>query len=65
MIVYISTFMISTILTIEEFTSIVGTNKQYDNYDIIVSVLGSILAILIYESINYRQKNRLNKIETE
>ena len=65
MIVYISTFMISTILTIEELTSIVGASKQYDNYDIIASVLGSILAILTYESINYRHKNRLNKIETE
>jgi len=65
MIVYISTLMISTILTIEELTSIVGASKQYDIYDIIASVLGSILAILTYESINYRQKNKLNKIETE
>src|SRR4030042_2562377 len=65
MIVYISTSMISTILTIEELTSIVGASKQYDIYDIIASVLGSILAILTYESINYRLKNRLNKIETE
>jgi hypothetical protein len=65
MIVYISTFIISTILTIEEFTSIGAVSKQYDNYDIIASVLGSILAILTYESIYYRYKNRLNKIETE
>ena len=65
MIVYFSTFMISTILIIEEFTSIVGASEQYDNYDIIASVLGSILAILTYESINYIQKNRLNKIEAE
>lgn len=65
MIVYISTFMISTILTIEELTSIVGVSNQYDNYDITANVLGSILAILTYESINYRHKNRLNKIETE
>jgi len=65
MIVYISTFMISTIFTIEEFTSIVGASEHYDIYDIIASVLGSILTILTYESINHRQKNRLNKIETE
>jgi len=64
MIVYISAFMISTILTIEEFTPIVGASQQFDNYDIIASVLGSILAILTFESINYRHKNRLNKIET-
>jgi len=65
MMVYISTFMISAILTIEEFTSIVGASEHYDIYDIIASVLGSILTILTYESINYRQKKRLNKIETE
>jgi hypothetical protein len=65
MMVYISTFMISAILTIEEFTSIVGASEHYDIYDIIASVLGSILSILTYESINYGQKNRLNKIETE
>jgi hypothetical protein len=65
MMVYISTFMISAILTIEEFTSIVGASEHYDIYDIIASVLGSILTILTYESINYRQKKRLKKIETE
>ena len=65
LIVYISSFMISTILTIEELTSMVGASKQYDIYDILASALGSILAILTYESINNRQKSRLNKIETE
>jgi len=43
----------------------VGASEHYDIYDIIASVLGSILTILTYESINHRQKNRLNKIETE
>jgi len=56
MIVYISTFMIATILTIEELTSMVGASKQYDIYDVIASVLGSILAILTYEYINYKLK---------
>ena len=65
MIIYISTFMISTILTIEEWTSIVGASDHYDIYDIIASVLGSTLAILTYELINYRQKNRLRKIDTK
>jgi len=63
--VYTSSFIISAILTIEEFTSIVGASEHFDIYDIIASVLGSILAILTYESINYRQRNKLNKIDTE
>jgi hypothetical protein len=64
-IIYISTFAVSVILTIEEFTSIVGASEHFDIYDIIASVLGSTLAILTYELINYRQKNRLRKIDTK
>ena len=63
--VYTSSFIISAILTIEEFTSIVGASEHFDIYDIIASVLGSTLAILTYELINYRQKNRLRKIDTK
>lgn len=65
MIVYISTFAISAILTIEEFTSFVGASEHFDINDIIASVIGSFLAILTYESINYRQKNKSNKIVIE
>jgi glycopeptide antibiotics resistance protein len=53
---------IMSILIFDELKSVVAS-KQYDIYDIIGSVMGSILAILTYEYLFYRQNLKLKRIE--
>jgi len=57
-IVYTSSLIISSILTVEEFKSIWGASKVYDKFDIIGSIIGSLLAILTYEIILKRQRRK-------
>ena len=62
-IIYVLSFIIMAILIFEEFKSIWGASTQFDIYDIIGSAIGSLLAILTYEYLNFRQKNRLKRID--
>lgn len=62
-IIYVLSFIVMAILIIEEIKSIWGASTQFDIYDIIGSAIGSLLAILTYEYLNFRQKNKLKKIE--
>ena len=56
LIVYVLSFVVMAILIVEEFISIWGASTHFDIYDIIGSVIGSLLAILTYEYLNARQK---------
>ena len=62
-IVYVFSFIVMVILIIEEIKSIWGASTQYDIYDIIGSAIGSLLAILTYEYLNIKQKNKLQKLK--
>ena len=57
-IVYISSLVIFIILTIEEIKPMWGASTYYDLYDIYASGLGSALAILTFELISLRRKNK-------
>ncbi len=54
LIVYAIAFLVFLILTIEEFLPLWGASTQYDNYDIIASGLGSLLAVFIYKTIDLK-----------
>jgi len=56
--VYFSSFLVFLILTIEEFKPIWGASTYLDYYDIGASGLGSFLAIVSYEIIARRDRNR-------
>jgi hypothetical protein len=62
-IIYVLSFIVMAILIFEEIKSIWGASTQFDIYDIIGSLIGSLLAILTYEYLNFRQKNKLKKNE--
>jgi len=64
LIVYSISLCIMSILILDEVKSIVAS-KQYDIYDITGSVIGSILAILTYEFLYYRQNLKMKRIEIE
>jgi len=57
MIVYLFTLCTMTVLILDELKSI-GASKQYDINDIVGSILGAILAVMTFEYLNYRQKER-------
>jgi hypothetical protein len=61
-IVYVLSLIVTVILIFEEIKSIFGASTQFDIYDIIGSSIGSLLAILTYEYLNSRQKNKLKKM---
>ncbi|OFY44209.1 MAG: hypothetical protein A2X18_00940 [Bacteroidetes bacterium GWF2_40_14] len=54
LIVYLGSLCIMTVLIIDEFESM-SASKQYDIYDIVGSILGSLFAVLTYEYLHYRQ----------
>ncbi len=56
LIVYVSSFVIFTILTIEELKPMWGASTYYDSFDILASGLGSVLAILTFELISSRRR---------
>ena len=58
LIVYLGSLCIMSVLVLDEFESI-AASMQYDIYDIAGSILGSFLAVLIYEYLNYRQKQKI------
>lgn len=51
LIVYVSSVLVFTILTIEEINPMWGASSYYDPFDILGSGLGSILAIITFELI--------------
>jgi len=51
LIVYVSSVLVFTILTIEEINPIWGASTYYDLFDILASGVGSILAIITFELI--------------
>lgn len=57
-IVYTIAFLIFLILTIEELLPLWGASEHYDNYDIIASGLGSLLALLTYKIIVLKRNKR-------
>jgi glycerol uptake facilitator-like aquaporin len=60
-IVYAMSFGIMSILFFEEIKSVWGASTQYDIYDIIGSAIGSVISILLYEYLYFRQKIKLTK----
>ena len=58
LIVYLGTLFIMAVLILDELESI-GASKQYDIYDIVGSIIGALLAVLTFEYLNYRQKQKI------
>ncbi len=58
LIAYISSLLVFAILTIEEFIPLWGASTQYDPFDILASGLGCLLAILTFELIILKRKNK-------
>ena len=59
LIVHASSFVIFLILTIEELKPMWGASTYYDPFDVLASGLGSVLAILTFEFISSRRRNRI------
>jgi glycopeptide antibiotics resistance protein len=55
-IVYACSIAVSVLLIIEEYKPMWGASEHFDIYDIIASVTGSILAIIIYELLKSKLK---------
>lgn len=56
LIVYSSSVIVFLLLMIEELKPMWGASTYYDKFDIIASGIGSILAILTYESLRFISK---------
>lgn len=56
LILYISSFLVFMVLTVEELKPMWGASTHYDSFDILASGLGSILAILTFELIVLKKK---------
>jgi len=59
LIVYTSSSVIFLILTFEELKPMWGASTYYDSFDVLASGLGSVLAILTFEFISSRRRNRV------
>ena len=60
-IAYSGSIIVFTILTIEELKPMWGASTYYDSYDIIASGLGSLLAIITFETIDYARRRKLEE----
>ena len=58
LIVYLSSFLVFAILTIEEFKPMWGASTHYDPFDIFASGLGSLLTILTFELVVLKRKTK-------
>lgn len=56
LIVYLGSVIVMTVLILDEFESI-RASMHFDIYDIIATILGSILAVLIYELLHHKQSH--------
>ena len=55
LIVYLGSLSTMTVLILDEIKSI-GASTQFDSYDIAGTIMGAVLAVLIFEYLKYRQK---------
>ena len=55
-LVYFLSGVVMGILIIEEYVPMWGASTYFDHYDVVATVLGSLLAILTYEYLALRQK---------
>ncbi|MEN8121687.1 MAG: hypothetical protein ABFS35_15150 [Bacteroidota bacterium] len=60
-IIYLTSLLIFVILTVEELRPKWGASTHYDSLDVLASGLGSLLAILTFELITSKRKNRIKK----
>ena len=60
LIVVSSAIVVFIILAIEELKPMWGASTHYDSYDIIASGIGSLLAILTYELLNFFKRIKLS-----
>ena len=59
LIIYISSFLVFIVLTVEELKPMWGASTHYDSFDILASGLGSILAVLTFELVVLKKKMKL------
>ncbi len=59
LIIYTFSILVLLILSIEEVYPMWGASTQYDLFDIIASVIGSILAILTFELVTIKRKKQM------
>ncbi len=59
-IFYSFSFIVFVVLTVEELKPLWGVSKTFDLFDILANGLGCVLAIITYEFIAYKQKNRID-----
>ena len=64
LIVVSSAIVVFIILAIEELKPMWGASTYYDSYDIIASGIGSLLAILTNELLDFLKRKKLTKIKT-
>jgi len=60
LLVVSSAIVVFIILTIEELKPMWGASTHYDSYDIIASGVGSLLAILTFELLNFLKRKKLS-----
>jgi hypothetical protein len=58
LIVYASSFVVFTILAIEELKPMWGASTYYDPFDILASGLGSLLSVSTFEIISMSRKHK-------
>jgi hypothetical protein len=63
LIVYLASLLVLTVLILDEMKSI-GASQQFDIYDITGAVLGTLLAVLTFEYLYYRQKGKKRNSDT-
>jgi hypothetical protein len=56
--IFMSSFLVFVILTIEELKPMWGASTHYDSYDILASGIGSLLSILTFELITLKRKKQ-------
>lgn len=61
LLVYLGSFLVFAILTVEEIKPLWGVSTTYDLFDICANGLGSILSILTFELITFIQKKSANR----
>ena len=59
LIIYISSFLVFIVLTVEELKPMWGASTHYDSFDILASGLGSIFAVITFELIVLKKKMKL------
>lgn len=58
-IVYIGSFLVFVILTVEELKPMWEVSTYYDSFDILASGVGALLSILTFEIIVWKKKSKI------